>query len=403
MKALEVNIGETKNNCTVIDIDTSKKDAKVKVRCNICGRELSVYRYKFVAGKFRCSHGKRITNPEDYVGEVFGNIKVIKYLGKVEVIEGNSIVSRAMFDVQCIQCGKTYTNIELHKVQSCRFICNCERKDHEKIFYDKYKYLVGTIIGTDEVIGLEYKVNENANNRALVKLRCTECGDERFVRVGILLNSGKYKKCNCKPKTREIKDPIKRYNKLYLHKKFGKITVDNIIAGNTLQNTLAICKCECGNTFTTMLANIAAGDTHSCGCMRSFGENVVIKELREKNVRFAYQKQMVDLFSDSGKKLTFDFVLIDKRNKGIAVIEVDGIQHREPICFGSQLNHTEEEILEQYKRIIRNDRIKDEYVKRHGAFMYRIDIDRNTSEYEIRVKVNKIIEDITKLGYNIYN
>lgn len=402
MKPLEVNIGDIKNNCTVIGIDTSGKDARVKARCNICGREISVYRYKFAAGKFRCNHGRRITNPEDYVGEVFGNIKLIEYLGKSEVLEGESFVSRPIFNVQCTQCGTIYNNVELHKVQSYRFTCSCEKKDYQKLFYDKYKCLIGRVIGTDKVIGLEYRPNEDHNNRALVRLKCNECGNERFVGVDAFLNSKNYKKCNCKPKTREVKDPIKRYNQLYLHKRFGKIVVENIIAGNTLQNTLAICKCDCGNTFKTILSNIVSGDTHSCGCIKSFGESVVMKELRERNIRFTYQQQMTDLFSDSGKRLTFDFMIFDDRNKGIAVIEVDGIQHRKPTCFGSQINHDEEEILNRYKRTVRNDRIKDEYVKRHGASMYRINTDKNTSELEIVAKVDKVIASIVKSGYNIF-
>lgn len=189
---------------------------------------------------------------------------------------------------------------------------------------------------------------------------------------------------------------------MYLHKRFGKIVIDNIIAGNTLQNTLAICKCDCGNTFATMLSNIAAGDTHSCGCLKSFGEHVVIEELTKRNIRFTYQQQMTDLFSDSGKRLTFDFMIFDDRNKGIAVIEVDGRQHRQPVYFGSTMNYSEEKLMKQYKSIVRNDKLKDEYVKKHGAYIYRINTDRNMSESEIIDEVDRIISDIIKLGYNIF-
>ena len=402
MKALEVNIGEIKNDCTVIGIDTSGKDAKVKLKCNICGRELSTYRYKFVAGKFKCNHGRRITNPEDYVGEVFGNIKIVKYNGKKEVLEGLSLYNRSFFDVQCIKCGTVYTDIELHKVQSHRFVCECEKKNYAQLFYDKYKYLINNIIGTDKVIGLDYKADADSNNRALVKLKCTECGTERFVAVNTFLNSENYKKCNCKPKTREIKDPIKRYNQLYLHKRFGKIIVDNIIAGNTLQNTIAICKCDCGNTFKTMLSNIVAGDTHSCGCIRSFGEYVAMQELLKLNVKFTYQQRMVDLLSKKGKHLTFDFMIFNEQNKGIAVIEIDGEQHRKPVIFGSKTMHTEAESIENLERSIENDEIKEEYVNKHGGILYRVEVNKNTSESEIIAEIDKIVANISKFGYNIF-
>lgn len=397
MKALEVNIGEIKNDCTVIGIDTSGKDAKVKLKCNTCSRELSTYRYKFVDGKFKCNHGRRITNPENYVGEVFGDIKLIEYLGRVDSSHG----LRPLFKVKCLNCGREAQEY-LYRVQDFDYNCECQKKDYKQLFYTKYSYLIDKTKGTDKIIGLNYKPDADANNRALVKLKCIDCGAEREVSVNTFLNSDSYKKCNCKPKTREIKDPIKRYNQLYLHKRFGKILVDDIIAGNTLQNTLAICKCDCGNTFATMLSNIAAGDTHSCGCLKSFGEHVVIEELTKRNIRFTYQQQMTDLFSASGRRLTFDFMIFDNRNKGVAVIEVDGRHHRQPVYFGSTVSYSKEKLMKQYKSIVRNDKIKDEYVKKHGAYIYRINTDSNMSESEIIAEVDKIISDIIKLGYNIF-
>lgn len=397
MKALNVDIGEVKNNCTVIDIDKSKKDTKVKLRCNVCGREFNMVRYKFVAGRFRCSHGRRAMSPSDYIGETFGNVEIIEYLGKL----GETDNLRPLVKVRCTNCGEegiTY----LHRVQGFDYTCNCQKKDYEKLFYANYSYLIGRSKDTDTVTGLEYIEENDFNHRCLVKLRCNNCGTERNVPVRAFINNTRYKKCNCKPKTREVKDPIKRYNQLYLNKRFDKIVVIDIIPGNKLQNTLAICECDCGNIFTTMLSNIAAGDTHSCGCIKSFGERVVLRELCKQNVNFTYQQQMRDLFSESGRKLTFDFMILNNDNTGVAVIEVDGRQHREPVYFGSMCGYDENRLIKHYQSIVKNDKIKDDYVRSHGAHMYRINTDNKTTEAKIISELNKILSELTELGYNIF-
>lgn len=82
MKEITVNIGDSVNNCTVVNIDRTGKDTKVIVRCNECGREIHVLKYKFVNGKFGCNHGIKVSNPQLYEGKTFGNIMLKQYLGR---------------------------------------------------------------------------------------------------------------------------------------------------------------------------------------------------------------------------------------------------------------------------------------------------------------------------------
>lgn len=82
---------------------------------------------------------------------------------------------------------------------------------------------------------------------------------------------------------------------------------------------------------------------------KSYGAFLVRNFLKGQQIDFIEEQTFVDLLSKKGAHLFFDFYL-PKLN---TVIEVDGIQHFQPVeCFGGE---------ESFKSLSENDEIKDKY------------------------------------------
>lgn len=406
MKKLITNIGDTINNCEVISINESHKDTKVRLRCKVCGKEFNKYNYQFRSGRISCSHIKNRTSTRDYIGKELNGFKIMSIVGR-DIID-----SRVIVRVQCNSCGEL-CDVILHDLQSSKIVCDCLKKNnYRESFYSKYNYLIGTNDGVDTVIELNYYPDRDNNNRAMIKLKCNDCGATREVSVtSYVSKKGNTKKCNCKPKTRTLLNPLDRYNQIYLNKTFGKLTVIGFSNGTTLQNTVAFCKCGCGNDFCTMLSNLVSGDTLSCGCKHeSNGERIIRERLSQLKVIFTTQQKMTDLFSRSGKHLTFDFMIFEHNtSKGIAVIEFDGPHHYLPGNFyGTNTyniydnNHYDSSFYDTRLSIIQeNDKIKDDYVISHGCKIYRIKSTTRKTDKCIIQEVDDIINDISK-QYNCF-
>ena len=74
------------------------------------------------------------------------------------------------------------------------------------------------------------------------------------------------------------------------------------------------------------------GDTKSCGCIKSFGEEKISQLLRENNIFFEREKQFNNCrFPDTNKMARFDFYVNNEY-----IIEFDGKQHFEINNFFEQ-------------------------------------------------------------------
>ena len=237
-------------------------------------------------------------------------------------------------------------------------------------------------VGTDIIIDIRYVPENDFNHRTLLKLKCNLCGAEREVGANTFVNSNNYKKCNCMPKTRDTKNPLNKYNQTVLNKRFGRIVVQSLSNGYSLQTIDATCKCDCGNIFTTILSNIVSGDTKSCGCkVESYGEKVITDVLNEYNLEFEKQKTYDNLISIHGRKLHIDFVVF-KDNKEIAFIEYDGPHHKIPFAYGHNVD--DNKLLSRYNDIVANDNIKNMYAQKLGIQMIRIPYKNNINHEYIK-------------------
>lgn len=219
----------------------------------------------------------------------------------------------------CPFCGKEFStyicNIKTGNTKSCgcetaKLISSNLSKD---ISGQKFGYLTA-LYSLDE---------KDGGGHTIWKCIC-DCGKECEVTINNLV-SGNTKSCgdinNCK----------------YAYKNSGKRAID--ITGQRFGKLVAIkeiyrknkqvywqCRCDCGNLTVKSVRQLKSWKVQSCGCLKSKGEEYIIKKLTEKNISFVTQKKFSSCInSETGYPLIFDFYLPDYN----LCIEYNGIQHYE--------------------------------------------------------------------------
>lgn len=130
-------------------------------------------------------------------------------------------------------------------------------------------------------------------------------------------------------------------------------------------------QCKCGNIFYRSYNVFSRGcfECRSCSWKASKGELVILEYLNENNINYKTEYWFEDLKSDKDKPLQFDFAILDDKNNLKMLIEYDGQQHFEPVKFGGI---SEEQSLENYKRTLRHDKLKNQYCKNNNIKLLRI-------------------------------
>lgn len=147
--------------------------------------------------------------------------------------------------------------------------------------------------------------------------------------------------------------------------KFGKLTILHKAENKNYQSRWT-CQCECGSIITTSSHNLLRGNSKSCGCVHSWGEETISKILTKQKIKFSKQYSFSDL--KFTRRLRFDFALLDKQNNLIALIEFQGIQHYDK----DNKYYTE--------HIVKSDRAKKEYCKKHNIKLFEIKYDENIED-----------------------
>lgn len=124
-------------------------------------------------------------------------------------------------------------------------------------------------------------------------------------------------------------------------------------------------KCECGEVYYSTWDSFRNNEKYCCDICsgnKSKGEIKVEKWLKKNNISYISEYRTSECRNK--KPLPFDFAIFNEHNKIKAFIEVDGIQHFEPIkIFGGQVRFEERQKL---------DDMKDDYAKKINAKMIRI-------------------------------
>lgn len=203
------------------------------------------------------------------------------------------------------------------------------------------KNLIGQKFGPLKVIELNIE-KTNQQKRAIWLCFCDNCNKIHSVRSDSL-----QKIIQC-PKDKKGISLIKEekgnvYGKLIVIKKAKK--------SNANKNVFWLCQCECGNQIIVNGIDLRREHTHSCGCIKSLGEEKISRLLKENNIIFEKEKTFEDCINPETKaKLRFNFFLLEYN----ILIEYQGSQHYETSNAGW---NTKERLISQIKR----DKIKKQW------------------------------------------
>lgn len=277
-----------------------------------------------------------MAKPLDLTGQRFGSWTAQYYLG------------HSYWHCIC-DCGTEkdiYTsNLRSGKTKSC----GCQKNNliKEKIKKD----IVGQTFGELTVL----RATEERQCGAIVwECQCS-CGNICKVATGNL-TSGHTASCGCKKKL-----SIPRLDSL-AGQRFGKLIALERVYDLTKTRSRRVgwkCQCDCGNIITVPQDCLTRKDfTQSCGCLKSKGEETIIKLLQDNNISFEYQKTFDNCIFNNGKKPIFDFFINNQY-----IVEYDGIQHFEIHGWNNE---------EKYNKIIQRDEFKNQWCKEHNIPLIRI-------------------------------
>ena len=183
-----------------------------------------------------------------------------------------------------------------------------------------------------------------------------ECGNTTLASSADL-RSGHKKSCGCLQKEAAAKtgknNLVDLTGKIFdMLEVEGKDHVQKTPNGST--KVYWKCHCQCGNSTIVDGNSLKSGNTKSCGCVKSFGEQKVAKLLRNAEIPFEKEK-----IFDNAKNFRFDFFV-----DGRYIIEYDGKQHYQDSKWGSTLKTKEEQ---QHQ-----DQLKTQYCQENQIPIIRI-------------------------------
>lgn len=180
-----------------------------------------------------------------------------------------------------------------------------------------------------------------------------DCGNEIIVRTGDL-NNGHTKSCGC------LKRQAYHLNNIQ-GQRFGKlIALMPTEKRSSAHCVVWKCKCDCGNTCFVDTISLTSGNTTSCGCIKSIGEEKIASILNKYHIQFEQQKTFPTCRFENGYNAYFDFYINNQY-----LLEYDGIQHFATKSGGW---NNEQNLLATQRR----DKIKEQWCKNNNIHLIRI-------------------------------
>lgn len=270
------------------------------------------------------AQGKKI----DLTGKQFGDLIVIKET-KVEGKVGSFWLCKCSCGNETIIRGSDLKN-KKH--------CGCKNKTTRED-------LTGQKFGKLTVVEYVY----TKNKRAYYRCSC-ECGGEKIAQ-GKLLKNGHITSCGCMTGRKQN----------LIGKKFGKLTVKELIGKNKCNSQIWLCSCECGGYIEATTKDLNSGHVQTCGCFNSRGNSIIqqILEGMKEEFKAEYRVKIEDYY------MRYDFYLPHYN----LYIEYDGEGHYEPIDFAGK---GEEWAKNNFERVQKYDSLKNQYCKDNNINLLRI-------------------------------
>lgn len=250
---------------------------------------------------------------------------------------------RTAWMCQC-ECGTILSVQTEHLKSGHTTSCGCKAKE-------RMNDITGQKFGKLTVLR---PLEERASNRQIVWECQCECGTIVTAR-GDYLRSGRAVTCGSATCRGTEKDMVGL--------KFGKLTVisKSDYKNNSSNHTYWNCQCECGNKCVVSGVNLRMGNTVSCGCIVSKGEQLIGNILTKLNILYKTQKTFDTCrFIDTNALAKFDFYVNNSY-----LIEFDGRQHYEYTDSGW---NTEE----NYVKTQEHDNFKNQWCEENSIPLIRI-------------------------------
>lgn len=126
-----------------------------------------------------------------------------------------------------------------------------------------FKDLTGQKFGKLTIKGrAESKIDPSGKPRTRWLCDC-DCGNTNIIVLGDYLQRSKTPSCGCDAR----KSRMEKNRTNNIGEKYGRLTIVDIIWD--VHPAKAVCKCDCGNDYIGVKADIVSGHTQSCGCLHS--------------------------------------------------------------------------------------------------------------------------------------
>lgn len=221
--------------------------------------------------------------------------------------------------------------------------CGCLQKEKAAIsggFID----LTGQTFGRLTVIK---RAPKQKNSSAYWECSCL-CGVTTIV-SGRQLRSGKTLSCGCL-RLEKLREAC---GSNITGQRFGHLValeIDNSYKKEKQINNRKLywkCQCDCGAIVSVEGTHLRRGETQSCGCIISRGEERIANILSQNNIPYEKQKTFNSCVFDNGLMARFDFYINNQ-----FLVEFDGLQHFKPGCFNQD---KEAFIAAQQRDIFKNN------------------------------------------------
>lgn len=297
---------------------------------------------------------------KELLGQKFGRLTVIRETEKRDKCK------RIIWECKC-DCGNFTEVCSSSLLNGSTLSCGCllkEKKEQHKLHLEGKKF--GDLIVIEQI--------KSNNNYTMWKCKCI-CGKDITVRGNNLIY-GNSTNCGCKrnKKVRKI-----NYKNL-IGKTFGKLMVIKETEKRSDNgNIIWECKCKCGRTTFIDSGSLLSGNTKSCGCLQSQGENKISQILKDNNLKFVIHYSFSDC--KDKRKLPFDFFV-----ENTYLIEYDGYQHYSSNGGWNSKDH--------YELTKKHDTIKNNYCKEKSIPLIRIPFwhFNDLSINDLKVKSSKFLK-----------
>lgn len=227
------------------------------------------------------------------------------------------------------------------------------------------KYHTGAIINGVEILGIDLEKTTPKDRYWFYK--CPNCGKVKSAkssRIGT--------KCvSCGQKTRDKTT----YNAKVADDLTGKIFGYWKVIQKSEKANYWLCECQkCLTQKEIFRGNLIQGKSKSCGCIRSWGEEIIAWVLNNQQIKYQKEYSFSDLISDKKRKLRFDFAIFDKKEQLCCLIEFDGRQHYE-------YQDNWHQSIEDFNRLQQLDDIKNKYCLNNNIKLYRFN-EKSIKDFE---------------------